>query len=62
MRVNEVNKRDEDSIKLIGPGENAAKSLEPSEQSFDLVAFFVHGTAVPLTVNPGCRLGRKTGM
>lgn len=46
-----MNKGDEDDIKLIEPGEDAAKSLEPSEQSFDLVAFFVHGTVIPTTAN-----------
>ncbi len=42
---------DEDDIELIEPGENAAKSLEPSEQSFDLVALFVHGTVIPPKAN-----------
>ena len=37
---------DEDDIELIEPGEDAAKSLESSEQSFDFDALSVYGTIV----------------
>jgi hypothetical protein len=47
----EVNKGDEDEIKLIEPREDAAKSLECSEQSFNLVALSVHGTVIPPKAN-----------
>ncbi len=46
-----MNKGVEDDIKHIEPGEDAAKSLEPSEQSFDLVALFVHGKVIPPKAN-----------
>lgn len=46
-----MNKGDEDEIKLIEPREDAAKSLECSEQSFNLVAFSVHGTVIPPKAN-----------
>jgi len=41
-----VDEGDEDDIELVEPAENAAKSLESSEQSFDLVALSVDGTVV----------------
>lgn len=44
--MDEGDEGDEDDIELIEPGEDAAKSLESSEQSFDLVALSVHGTVV----------------
>jgi len=47
----EVNKVDRDDIKLIESGEDAAKSLEFSEQSLNRVALSVHGTVIPPKAN-----------
>jgi len=46
-----VNKVDRDDIKLIESGEDAAKSLEFSEQSLNRVALSVHGTVIPPKAN-----------
>ena len=51
----------EDDIELIESGEDAAKSLEPSEQSFDLVALSVHSTVVSQG-DKRFALGGTTGM
>lgn len=56
-----MDEEDEDDIELIEPGEDATKSLEFYEQSFNLVELSVHGTVV-FPRRQTIRLGNTTGM
>lgn len=42
----EIDERDEHDIEFFKPGEDAPKSLEPTEQPFDLVASRIQGSIV----------------
>ena len=42
----EVEESDEEYVEFLEPGEDPAEALEPSEQSFDLVALLVESAVV----------------